>query len=76
MVGQKQPQSHVKREDQGSPQTGRKQRGRQEPPKPVVLSTPAGEKDRIGLHPPASEPPPVPSSPCPSSHSLPLAAGG
>ena len=28
VVGQKQPQSHVKREDQGSPQTGSKQCGR------------------------------------------------
>ena len=29
----------MKGEDQSSPQTGRKQRGRQDPPQPVMLST-------------------------------------
>lgn len=42
MVGQKQPQGHVKRKDQGSPQARSKQRSCQDSPKPVVLPTPGG----------------------------------
>ena len=48
VVGQKQPQGHVQCEDQGSPQTRGKQRGCQDPPEPVVLSTPAGRETEAG----------------------------
>lgn len=53
MVGQKQPQGQVKREDQGSPQTGGKQRCGDDPPKPVVLSTPGGKRAGLGVPPQA-----------------------
>lgn len=64
MVRQKQPQGQVKCEDQGSPQTGGKQCCGNDPPKPVVLSTPGGK--RVGLGVPASELPPL------QSHTKPL----
>lgn len=49
MVGQEQPQSHMKCEDQGYPQTRSKQRSGQDPLKPVVLSSPGKEEERMGL---------------------------
>lgn len=49
MVGQKQPQSHMKCEDQGSPQTRGKQRCCQKPPELIVLSTPRREKIKGAL---------------------------
>lgn len=66
MVGQEQPQSHVKCEDQGSPQTRSKQRSGQDPPKPMVLSSPGREEERMGLGLPASETPSPSSLPSPS----------
>lgn len=57
VVGQEQPQSHVKCEDQGSPQTRSKQRSGQDPPKPVVLSSPGREEGRMRLGLLASDPP-------------------
>lgn len=56
MVGQQQPESHVKCEDQSSPEARSKQCGRQDPSKPVVLSTPGRREEGLGLL--ASEPPP------------------
>ena len=66
MVGQKQPQGHVKREDQGSPQARSKQSRGQDSPKPVVLSTPGGVKETPGLGLLASERPFPPAPPAPA----------
>lgn len=73
MVGQKQPQGHVKREDEGSPQTRSKQRRCQDSPKPVVLSTPGGVRENRPGSPGLRRPsPPTPPSPCSSQRPLTL----
>lgn len=65
MVGQKQPQGHVKCEDQGCPQTRSEQRRRQDSPKSVLLSTP-GRVRETGLGLLASEAPSLRPHPAPA----------
>lgn len=49
MVGQEQPQSHMKCKDQGSPQTRGKECSCQEPLELIVLSAPGREKKKGAL---------------------------